>query len=65
MMRSEFLADIKLGEKIFKHGERLPLHHHALKVRTHVRVLVPGLHVPEVDEKFLGGAVGVSQVRVM
>ena len=31
MMRSEFLADVDLGEKVLKHGGRLPLHHHSLK----------------------------------
>ena len=54
------LADVEMGEKGLKHGGSLPLHHHALKVRAHVRVFVPGVSVPEVDDKFSGGAVGVS-----
>ena len=60
MMRSEFLANVELGEKALEHGGRLPLNHHALKVRAHVRVLVPGVRVPEVDDEFSGGAVSVS-----
>ena len=60
MMRSEFLADVELCEKGIEHGGRLPLHHHLLKVRAHVWVLVPCVSVPEVDDKLSGGAVGVS-----
>ena len=60
MMRSEFLSDVDLGEKVLKHGGRLPLHHHVLKVRAHVWFLVSGVRVPEVDGEFLGDAVGVS-----
>ena len=60
MMRSKFLADVELVEKGLKHGGRLPLHHNVIKVRGHVRVLVPGVRVPEVDDEFSGGAVGVS-----
>ena len=59
-MRSEFLADVELFEKGLEHGGRLTLHHYSLKIRGHAWVLVPGLSVPEVDDKFLGGAVGVS-----
>ena len=65
MMRSEFLADVDLGEKGLEYGGRLPLDHHALKVQAHVRVLVPGVCVTEVDDELSGGAVGVSWVRVM
>ena len=60
MMSSKILADVKLGEKGLKHGGRLSLHHHVLKVCAHVPVFVPGLRVPEVDNELSGGAVGVS-----
>ena len=60
MMRSEFLTNVELGEKGLEHGGRLPLHHRLLKVRAHVRVLVPGVSVPEVEDEFSGGVVGVS-----
>ena len=60
MMRSEFLANVKLSEKGLKHGGRLPLHHHDIKVCARVRVLVPGVCVPEVDNELSRGAVGVA-----
>ena len=65
MMRSEFLADIELGEKGLEHGGRMPLHHHSLEVRARFRVLVPGVSVPEMDDKLSGGTVVVSYVWVM
>ena len=55
MMRSEFPADAKLGEKGLEHGGRLPLHHNLIKVRAYVRVLVLGVSVPEVDDELSGG----------
>ena len=60
MMHSEFLADVELGEKGLDNGGRLLLHHHLLKFHAYVQVLVPGVSVPEVDDEFSGGAVGVS-----
>ena len=60
MMRSEFFSNVELGEKGLEHGGRLPLHHHALRVRAYVWVLVPGVRVPEVDDELSGGAVGVA-----
>ena len=60
MMRCEFLADVELCEEGLEHGGRLPLHHHLIKVRAHVWVLVPGISVPEMDDEFLGSAVGAS-----
>ena len=60
MIRSKFLAVVYLDEKCLEHGGRLPLNHHALEVCAHVRVLVPGIRVPEVDDKLSVGAVGVA-----
>ena len=60
MMRREFLADVELDENGFEHGGSLPLNHHALKVCAHIQFLIPGVSVPEVDDKFSGGAVGVA-----
>ena len=60
MMHSEFLADVELVEEGLEHGWRLQLHHHSLKVRAHVQVLVPGVSVTEVDDEFSRVAVGVS-----
>ena len=65
MMRCEFLADVELCEEGLEHGGRLPLHHYSVKFCGRVRVLVPGISVPEVDGKFSGSAVGVSLVWVM
>ena len=60
MMRCKFLANVELCEEDLDYGGRLPLYAHAIKVRAHVWVFVHGVSVPEVDDKFSGGTIGVS-----
>ena len=60
MMHCKFLDNVDMCKEDLKHGDRLPLHAHLIKVRSHVWILVHGVSVPEVEEKFAGSAVGVS-----
>ena len=60
MMCCKFLANVELWEEDFEQCERLAVHTYYIKVCAHVWVLVPGISVSEVEDKFLGSAVGVS-----
>ena len=60
MMGYQFLANVDMCEKDLEHVGRLPLHNHLIKVRAYVWILVHNIGVPEVDNEFSGGTVGVS-----